>query len=364
MIMHDIKMLNPQPFSSIADLCNALSSVGICGTICQELESTLQEMVTRHGGEEHILKHGLDFWAAQILQNGAQRVMDFRNGCFGESRTLPESSGAGSQHVASIREVDASTDYGRSGKYGSDNAYYGNSNASRFPGDGESAGTQRHASMPEARQVRVLTRPMIPLDQNAELGLPPMPALNAMVDPAECPEYVHFFHGCPWIEALAGIKRDGVTTHQPHGGFYSSCPASYWTTSSAFAIWWCATLQAKERAVNEGVWRSLNNQEQHIYKCDAVPESLNEVPCLVVQSTWSKADLYQMHIYVLDPDEEDEVTISTKINHPTYSQANLFCSSSIVTTTSRAISGAAIGSSRHTRAAEIGFGPTSSEPPC
>jgi hypothetical protein len=339
MIMHDIKMLNPQPFSSIADLCNALSSVGICGTICQELESTLQEMVTKHGGEDHILKHGLDFWAGQILQNGAQRVMDFRNGCFGESPT--QDSATGLQQAASAGALEKSRDAmkdesgggvsgeGRSGDSGSrgggfvdggrdtsggdDNideargdgnnhgsgrdgngeGFANDGNGERSGGDGSddgyagndrSAGTQGSVAM---RRVRFLTRPIVPLDQNEELDLSPMPELNAMVYPDECPEYIDFFHGCPSIDALAGIKRYGVQSYD-RGGFYSSCPATYWTTSTAFAIWWCATLQAKERAVNEGVWQSLNKQERPMYKRDAVPESLDEVSCLVVQSSWEQ----------------------------------------------------------------------------
>jgi hypothetical protein len=361
MIMHDIKVLKPQPFSSLSALCNALSSVGISGTICQELEITLQEMVTKHGGEEHILKHGLDFWAAQILQNGAQRVMDFRNGGFGESPT--QDSATGLQQAASTGALEKSrgtckdgsggggSGEGRSGASGSrdggivdggrdtsggddnvdeargdgnDHGSGGDGNGEGFANDGNgersggdgsddgsagndrSAATQGSAEIPDTRQVRFLTRPIVPLDQNAELDLPPMPELTAMVNPDECPDYVHFFHGCPWIDALAGIKREGVQSYN-HGGFYSSCPATYWTTSTAFAIWWCATLQAKERAVNEGVWRSLNKPEKRMYKRDAVPESLDEVSCLVVQSSWSKEDLYQMHIYILDPGEEQEV---------------------------------------------------------
>jgi hypothetical protein len=71
-----------------------------------------------------------------------------------------------------------------------------------------------------------------------------------------------------------------------------------------------------------------------------------------------------MHIYFLDPEEEDEVTIPTEINHLTYSQAHLFCSSFIVTLNIRELSSAAIGLSHHTRTAEIGYGLTYSEPRC
>jgi hypothetical protein len=89
------------------------------------------------------------------------------------------------------------------------------------------------------------------------------------------------------------------------GGYYSPLPATYWSTSSAFAVWWCATLRAKNEAIVNGIWRLLSNKVQ--FKRDKVPDALNEVKCLVVASQWTKVDLYNMFIYILDSEEEDMV---------------------------------------------------------
>jgi hypothetical protein len=37
---------------------------------------------------------------------------------------------------------------------------------------------------------------------------------------------------------------------------------------------------------------------------DAIPDSLRDVKCLIIGSTWTKKDIYEMYIYILDPQEE------------------------------------------------------------
>jgi hypothetical protein len=114
--------------------------------------------------------------------------------------------------------------------------------------------------------------------------------------------------------AVQACKAGGVTQHTQTGcyqnaGFYSAEPATYWSTSSVFAIWWCAILQVKEQAIKAGVWHALKGKQQHrAHMRDAVPDSLRDVKCLIIGSTWTKKDIYEMYIYILDPQEEAEVS--------------------------------------------------------
>jgi hypothetical protein len=105
---------------------------------------------------------------------------------------------------------------------------------------------------------------------------------------------------------LLSIRDDSVCKGA-RGGYYSPLPATYWSTSSAFAVWWCATLRAMAEAIDNGIWKLLSKKERNAFKRDEVPDALNEVKCLVVASQWTKVDLYNMFIYLLDPEEEDMV---------------------------------------------------------
>jgi hypothetical protein len=73
-----------------------------------------------------------------------------------------------------------------------------------------------------------------------------------MEDESYCPEKAVFYHGCPWVWALSNIRINGVVRGR-YGSYYSSLPATYWSTSSVFVVWWCVTLEAKEKAIREGV---------------------------------------------------------------------------------------------------------------
>jgi hypothetical protein len=120
--------------------------------------------------------------------------------------------------------------------------------------------------------------------------------LKAIVKEDDCPEKVVFYHGCPFLGVLPSIRREGIIKGRT-GGYYSASPATYWSTSSVFAIWWCAILQVKEEAIKAGVWYALREKQEHRpYMQDAVPDSLQEVKCLVIASTWTKKEIYKMYI--------------------------------------------------------------------
>jgi hypothetical protein len=279
--------MDQQPYDSITDLCTALRGVGIHGAICEELETVLTTITERYGGAEFILKHGLAFWADQILQDGRTRVHSFKNGCFMQPDTVTSSSTISGS-------VSGGTSAGNEASTGGEASMAG------------SAGGGGSASAGVVRSVVFVTNPTIPLDGTVHLDLPPMVPLETMQEETECPEKIVFYHGCPWPQSLLSIRDHGVSKGQ-RGGYYSPLPATYWSTSSAFAVWWCATLRAKDEAIVNGIWRSLSNKERGALKRDTVPDALNEVKCLVVTSQWTKVDLYKMFIYILDSEEEDEV---------------------------------------------------------
>jgi hypothetical protein len=264
--------MDQQPYDSITDLCTALRDVGIHGAICEELEIVLTTITERYGGAEFILKHGLAFWADQILQDGRTRVHKFKNGCFMQPDTAtssPTVSGSVSGCTSAGNEASTGSNASMAGSAGGG---VGSAENDESAGGGGSAGGS----------VVFVTNPTIPLDGTVHLDLPPMIPLETMQEETECPEKIVFYHGCPgrpWPRSLLSIRDDGVCKGA-RGGYYSPLPATHWSTSSAFAVWWCATLRAKNEAIVNGIWRLLSKKER--FKRDKVPDALNEVKCLVL----------------------------------------------------------------------------------
>ena len=67
-------------------------------------------------------------------------------------------------------------------------------------------------------------------------------------------------------------------------------------------------ITVKDKAARELLnWKSLLSIDKWRIVRDLVPKNLYEVPCIVVASTWSKADMYNVDAWSLDPTEDDEV---------------------------------------------------------
>ena len=153
-----------------------------------------------------------------------------------------------------------------------------------------------------------LDHPQVPLDQDGNVGLPKMFPRVSMVDEDVCPETLVWYHGSWQTDELHSFCQRGVVARWDGGGFYSPEPATYWSSSSKFAIWWAAMITVKDKAAREVLnWTSLHSIDKRRIVRDLVPKNLGEVPCIVVASTWSKADMYNVDAWVLDPTEEEEV---------------------------------------------------------
>jgi hypothetical protein len=263
--MLNIEELDQQSFSSVAELCNALRTVGICGTICEEFDTGLNLMTTKYGGEKFILQHGLGFWVWQILRNGGERVVDYQKSARGSRSDGRPMHGGETRSDGGPMDDGGSGGGGRSGDSGGSRDGEGSRGSggsrdgegSRGSGgsrdgegsgggggsrDGEGSGggggsvdTQSSAAAGGMRPVNFMTSPTLPLETDALLGLPPKISPDAMVKEANCPEKAVFYHGCPWLEALPSISRRGILRGR-YGGFYSPEPATYWSTFFFFRI--------------------------------------------------------------------------------------------------------------------------------
>lgn len=65
--------------------------------------------------------------------------------------------------------------------------------------------------------------------------------------------------------------------------FYATHPASYWTSSKAFAIWWVEGRRIILEAPEAHWFRS---QARKRYVRDAIPADLNKATCLLVKVEW------------------------------------------------------------------------------
>jgi hypothetical protein len=181
-------------------LCTALRDVGIHDAICEELEIVLTTITERYGGAEFILKHGLAFWADQILQDGRTRVHKFKNVCFMQTDTATSSPTiSGSVGQSAGNEASTGSNASRAGSAGGGGGGSAENDESAGGGGsaGGSTGNAGSASGGVVRSVVLVTNPTIPL-AGTVLDLPPEVPLEAMQEETECPENIVFYHGCPW----------------------------------------------------------------------------------------------------------------------------------------------------------------------
>lgn len=123
---------------------------------------------------------------------------------------------------------------------------------------------------------------------------------------------LHHVPRSPSTDKLYSFETKGVK-HNSLGrdlSYYATHPASYWTSSKAFAIWW-----AEGRRILKEVpaAKKLIGFEKMGFVRRAIPANLDKVSCLLVRVDWTIEDLeneevngswYDLH----DADEEDDVS--------------------------------------------------------
>lgn len=144
--------------------------------------------------------------------------------------------------------------------------------------------------------VEILKTPTIPLAANES-------TFEAFNKSSTCPSSVYLYHGTRYTSysdirsfQTHGVVRGKSTT------FYSRQPAAYWTSSSAFAIWWAA----RKIALDVAAKLADASVGSIAYARDAIPRSLNEVNCLVVECKLSKAALWGTEAEDKEEGEEGE----------------------------------------------------------
>lgn len=126
---------------------------------------------------------------------------------------------------------------------------------------------------------------------NPHLPLSPEPSGIQLTKEDTCPDVVRFYHGShhEGYGSVLSFQTTGVVRTGPKS-FYTCQMASYWTSSSSFAIWWAARRQVSRDAMRYALDESPSRRS--LSPRDNIPRELSSVSCLVVACDAEKEVLW------------------------------------------------------------------------